>query len=1092
MSDLAPRQTAPASVPAPAPVPQYDQLSQQFGSALQVVDDIVLKNYVQHLHDFQIVPLDETTKLQNLSENVRLFKITEMVYEQDEFATYKFASVFNALSTTNCAVFIIIDSDGEKTDFYMGIRAFDPELTPNVLKDTLKNAMVGQFPGIKTEDFLDEDMHRLLDKKANNISIVSCVANSKDSDSRENRSFVQGLEKLAFAMQGERYTAVILANSASQQQINAIRQEYENIYTQLSPFAKNQAAYSVNSSQSVSQAISLAISKGSSRSDSETRTHGDSHTTGTSESDSVSQINTGSKVAKGLATTANLLGAALAPFTGGMSLAVGGVAAMGLNMAAEAAQRTKTHGNTKNDSDTTNDSTAVGHTDTETETETKTDTETTGLTQGTGQTMTLDIQNKTVVNMLERIDMQLKRLQEFESLGMWECSAYFMSEKPYAAEIAASTYKALMRGENSGVELCAINSWRGYEKEQVQLLSEYALNMIHPIFSYHSSAGEIQVNPCSLVSGNELAIHMGLPRKSVCGLPVIEHADFGKEVVSYTHQTPKKAVNLGRIFNMGSSCKNHVLLDRDSLSMHTFVTGSTGSGKSNTVYEMLRQLEAVGVNFLVVEPAKGEYKNVFGHDPEVTVFGTNPEYARLLRINPFKFPKGVHILEHVDRLIEIFNVCWPMYAAMPAVLKEAVLQAYEVCGWDLEESTNSYADDLFPTFRDLLTELVDVVDNSAYDQEVKSNYKGSLETRIRSLTNGLNGQIFSTHEIDNHLLFDQNVIVDLSRIGSLETKALIMGILVMRLNEHRMTGADGMNVPLRHVTVLEEAHNILKRSTGGEGGPEGANVAGKSVEMLSNAIAEMRTYGEGFIIADQSPSAVDISAIRNTNTKIIMRLPDETDRRLAGKSAALRDEQLDEIAKLPKGVAVVYQNDWLEPVLCKIEKFSGDEKPYRFREAAVRGQEENRWFRSELLKLLLKGRVNESLEIDLERLEADIPAVDISTKNKIGILRLLSEYKKLGRLHIWEDSQFDKLSGLVAELLGTRNKVERQIREAGNFAELSLSLRDLIDECVDGISDQVRVVISQCLMKEYSIGGEDNLRIYADWRDDVVKRGGLE
>ena len=144
-------------------------------------------------------------------------------------------------------------------------------------------------------------------------------------------------------------------------------------------------------------------------------------------------------------------------------------------------------------------------------------------------------------------------------------------------------------------------------------------------------------------------------------------------------------INLGNIFNMGSETNNHVRLDRNSMAMHTFITGSTGSGKSNTVYEILRQLDSVNVNYLVIEPAKGEYKNIFGHHPDVTVLGTNPAYTALLRINPFRFPKGVHVLEHIDRLIEIFNVCWPMYAAMPAVLKDAVLQAYEVCGWDLVE-----------------------------------------------------------------------------------------------------------------------------------------------------------------------------------------------------------------------------------------------------------------------------------------------------------------------------------------------------------------------------------------------------------------------
>lgn len=1067
------------------PIPQYDLLDERFRSALQAVDDIVLKNYVQRLRDFPIIPLDEETKAANLSENVRLFKITEMVYEKDEFATYKFASVFNALSTANCAVFILIDSNGERTDFYMGIRAADPELTPNTLKDTLKNAMAGQFPGIKTQDYLNEDMHRLLDKKVNNISLVSCVANSKDRENRENSSFVQGLEKLAFAMQGERYTAVILANATSQRQLDEIRHSYEEIYTRLSPFAKTQTNYSVNSSETLSQALSMATARGTSHTENRSHTEGTSDSRSSSVNESTARPGTASKVVGCLGAVAGILGTAL----GGPLL--GGALSVGLGVLGTVTKSTDTTGTSTGESHSRNQSDTFGSSDTSSETETRTETETRGMTRGTGQNLTLNMENKTISNMLERIDLQLKRLQEFESLGMWECSAYFMSERPHTAEIAASTYKALMRGENSGVEVCAVNSWRGYEKKQVRLLAEYALNLIHPVFSYQSSAGEIQVNPCSLVSGNELAIHMGLPRKSVCGLPVIEHADFGKEVVSYSREQTQAAINLGPVFHMGSECTNHVRLDRNSLSMHTFVTGSTGSGKSNTVYEILRQLDTVGVNFLVVEPAKGEYKNVFGHESGVSVFGTNPDYTELLRINPFRFPKGVHVLEHVDRLIEIFNVCWPMYAAMPAVLKEAVLQSYEVCGWDMQTSENDYDDDLFPTFRDLLTELVDVVDNSAYDQEVKSNYKGSLETRIRSLANGLNGQIFSTDEVDNRVLFDRNVIVDLSRIGSLETKSLIMGILVMRLNEHRMAEAEGMNVPLRHVTVLEEAHNILKRTSPGEGGAEGVSVAGKSVEMLSNAIAEMRTYGEGFIIADQSPGAVDISAIRNTNTKIIMRLPDETDRRLAGRAAALKAEQLDEIAKLPRGVAVVYQNDWLEPVLCKVNRFAGKERPYQPRAQERQDRDETGWFEGELLRLLLKGRVNEAVEVDIRRMEELLPAVELSTKNKIGILRLLAEYKKAGRLRLWEDVRFDQLSGLVGELLGTKKRVDRFVREAGDFYELSESLDRLIRERVDGVSDEICLAVSQCLMREFASGSEENLRIYAGWRESVVKRGGL-
>lgn len=469
---------------------------------------------------------------------------------------------------------------------------------------------------------------------------------------------------------------------------------------------------------------------------------------------------------------------------------------------------------------------------------------------------------------------------------------------------------------------------------------------------------------------------------------MVEHADFGKEVVSYNQKEEGADLLLGKIFNMGSVCKNTVRLNRNSLAMHTFVTGSTGSGKSNTVYEILSQLDAGGVNFMVVEPAKGEYKNVFGNRSDVHVYGTNPKITELLRINPFRFPEGIHVLEHIDRLIEIFNVCWPMYAAMPAVLKDAMLQAYEVCGWDLQTSENEYSEELFPTFQDLLTELVDVINRSAYDQEVKSNYRGSLETRVRSLANGLNGQIFSANEIPENILFDENVIIDLSRVGSAESKALIMGILIMRLNEYRMTSCTEMNAPLRHVTVLEEAHNILRR-TSTEQSEEGSNVAGKSVEMIANSIAEMRTYGEGFIIADQSPSAVDISAIRNTNTKIIMRLPDEQDRQLAGKAAALKENQLDEIARLPKGVAVVYQNDWVEPVLCKIGKFDGEEKPYvhkrTFDNIKTASGEKL------LLQNLLKKEEGESLELNIQQLRQILLRLPVPTKTKIAALKALQK-----------------------------------------------------------------------------------------------------
>lgn len=588
-----------------------------------------------------------------------------------------------------------------------------------------------------------------------------------------------------------------------------------------------------------------------------------------------------------------------------------------------------------------------------------------GKNEGITQTFT----NYNIKHALELLENQMKRLEQSTALGMWDFAAYVLSEDPNVANNVAHSYLALTLGEDSYMSKSAINLWRGNvveEKESTKEICNYIRKLRHPIFALNphkciedendlknitskednaiaSNEGVLLtgdetflaypsiVTATTSLSGKELAYSLNFPQKSIAGLPILECAEFGRNIVTYDERkNTDKTFELGKIFHMNREEENEVNLSKQSFASHTFITGSTGSGKSNTVYQILSEAKKSKTKFLVIEPAKGEYKTVFGMDKNVSVYGTNPELTPLLRINPFSFPKGIHVLEHLDRLIEIFNVCWPMYAAMPAVLKSAVEKAYKDCGWNLNSSKNKYNEPLFPTFADVALNVKIIIDSSEYDNENKGSYKGALLTRLQSLTNGINGMIFVQDDIESNKLFDENVIIDLSRVGSSETKSLIMGMLVLKLQEHRMTSTDGINSELKHITVLEEAHNILKR-TSMEQSTESANLLGKSVEMLANAIAEMRTYGEGFIIVDQAPGLLDMSTIRNTNTKIIMRLPDLTDRELVGKSANLNDDQITELAKLPCGVAAVYQNEWVQPVLCKVHRFDAPETPYAYK-----------------------------------------------------------------------------------------------------------------------------------------------------------------
>lgn len=1089
-----------APQPAGLSIPQKESLQQGFATAFQLVDDVVLKNYVTRLTDMQVIPL-EADQLENSVGKIRLFKINKMVYEKDESATYKFASVFNAVAATESAIVTVINSDGTKTDFYLGIRSLNDENSTKTCADTLENAMKGQFPGIEMENCKTKGIKSLLSSfPSNSISAVSCIANNKNEDLIANNEYIQGLEKLALAMQGKRYTAVIIANSASQDQLNSVRQGYENIYTQLSPYAKATVNYGANSSTTTTDTETDGTNQSESDTRTQTETQTDTKTENTGEVVSTSQKTLGSRIGSTIGASLSAAGSVIGSVIPGVGTAagavvggaVGGFIGAAISMATDKTE-SRTHGGGSK-SVALGISDANGHTVSSGVSHSLA--HSFGASSGESQSLQLEIQNKPLLGMLDRIDKQLERLSEFESVGMWECAAYFMSADSSVSKVAAATYKALMSGENSGLEVSAINTWNKPQEllpetvPQSEHIVEYIRNFIHPVFSYDISGRSIPVAATNLVSGNELAIHMGLPRHSVCGFPVVEHVDFGKDIVRYAPEQDKDSIKLGNIFSMGRVIeKAEAKLDVESLSMHTFIVGATGSGKSNTVYTMLDRLTSTRpISYMVIEPAKGEYKRVFGHKKGVTVFGTNPAYTKLLKINPFKFPKGIHVLEHVDRLIEIFNVCWPMYAAMPAVLKDAVLSAYSACGWDLTSSKNMISDTLFPTFQDLLDQLIRVIDESAYSDEVKSNYAGSLTTRVRSLTNGLNGQIFASRERDNHILFDTNVIVDLSRIGSQETKALIMGILVMRLSEHRMSQATESNSKLHHVTVLEEAHNILGAHSENSN-PEGSSIAGKSVEMLSNAIAEMRTYGEGFIIADQSPGAVDISAIRNTNTKIIMRLPEESDRRVAGKSAALKDEQIDEITRLPRGVAVVYQNDWLEPVLCEIDEFKGEEKPFVEKEPLNADSFCEKKARTILINFVAQKRLDRPGRINPLELAEAIEACDCSVRTKANLYALLKEYRITGKLGIWSDKKFSDQAHIITNILGLHSAVDDAKKVSFNDLSFSCHLNTMIAQKVETASDELLLTLSHYLVKDYSEKSTDGLVFYKEWVEAFTGKG---
>lgn len=523
---------------------------------------------------------------EDLQSCVRAFHLKQLTCRKGEDIFQKLSTVYHAAMSLGCSLFVMVDVDGvnRPAEIYLGIRNPDPVEHPKRLSISyraLLDGLLSNFPGTQVEgcfdtkeskEILRQKLDDIFSKASTCISSVSCVASSRDKSRTEHKSFVQGIEKLIDVMRGKPYTALFIAEPVSPQEQSEIRSGYESLYSTFSSFRKSIWSYNETESRSVMESLSHGISV--------TVTEGTSHT----QSHTITQ-------SKG---SGNMVGIGMG---GGVSGIIGGIAAsLGLNVnyarnwfKASAEAEGTADAVMHNEAKGKNVATTNGITDT----------------SGTGRTLQMENTNKSIEELLQRIEEQLKRVREGEDYGAYSCGAYFLSGRQDSSLLAASTYRALMLGEGSSVESGAVNFWN--DPEVVTAMKEHLRRFARPVFALPQAEGAEQAvvySPGTIVSGLELPLHLGLPTKSVVGLPVIDHAEFGRNTAAM-----EPALRFGGLYHMGQTEQGtEVRLNTQSLASHTFITGSTCAGKSNAIYHLLDELSAQNVCFLVIEPAKGEYK----------------------------------------------------------------------------------------------------------------------------------------------------------------------------------------------------------------------------------------------------------------------------------------------------------------------------------------------------------------------------------------------------------------------------------------------------------------------------------------------------
>ena len=527
---------------------------------------------------------------------------------------------------------------------------------------------------------------------------------------------------------------------------------------------------------------------------------------------------------------------------------------------------------------------------------------------GLTQTYSGDMVNYRAQYLIKLLERQLERHDQGMAAGQWLVRSYF----------GASTLEDAHR-----LSSLLIGALSGADSRPEPLRATLAKRGGASLEGFHT-----------FLTSQEVGSLIQFPREEVPGYAVHDYVYFDSDFQPINSPLP-----LGTIQHNGKNTDEYYNISLDALAKHAVVIGVTGSGKTTTVMNLLDKVVDAEKPFLVIEPAKTEYRalhSAFAPRATLRVYTLGNETVSPFRLNPFEFetdddPGNASLLTHIDFLKAVFNAAFEMYAPMPQVLEEALLEIYADKGWDLTSGVNVRLADwskrnefpIFPTMTDLYYKVEIVTNRLGYHAEVESNVKAALKSRIGSLRIGSKGLMLDTPRgIPMEQLLAVPTILELEGIGSDDEKTFIMGLFLSRLYEYRRLQFATGNLPqgLQHLIVFEEAHRLLK-NTSTETSGESANPRAQAIEVFTNMLSEVRAYGQGVLVAEQIPSKLAPDVLKNTNLKIVHRLIAQDDRQSIGQTMNLNMEQLTHLGILTPGMAAVFAEGADHAYLIQLENY---------------------------------------------------------------------------------------------------------------------------------------------------------------------------
>ena len=521
----------------------------------------------------------------------------------------------------------------------------------------------------------------------------------------------------------------------------------------------------------------------------------------------------------------------------------------------------------------------------------------------------------------------IERLKIGRNIGMWETVISYSSDSKLAMDIIQGSLYSEIASEVPEILPPVIFPYKDTIEEQAIIPK-----------GFFENEKDYKNNLCSLITSEEICGICSIPIENTFGFEINESKGYA---LNYLKKENDKT--LGYVCEYDNPLDNVPFgLSEEDLNKHVFVCGITGSGKTNTVKKIL---ESVNEPFLVIEPAKKEYRNI-KKDIEVYTMG-RPE-INCIKMNPFYVPMGISLQQHIDSLKDLFSASFSFYGPMPYIFEKCLYNIYEKKGWNLtfglhsyylEENKNNLSEELFdnkklkefyktishkylfPNMQDLKEEVANYINKMSYEGELKGNIEGAIKARIDSLCVGAKGYMFNTNDMfDFDIIFNQNSVFELEGLADDSDKAFALGLLIIYINEYRQVDKEINNKKgLKHLLVIEEAHRLLK-NVSTEKNEDIGNPKGKAVEHFTNMLAEMRSYGQGVIVAEQIPTKLSPDVIKNSSNKIVHRIIAKDDQEVIANSIGIYPEDAIYLGNSKTGYALCHKEGMVQPVIVKIDE----------------------------------------------------------------------------------------------------------------------------------------------------------------------------